>query len=124
MYWGAWIGSHITGTEAPWDIGAIDEFEQHVGKGVSLVNFSTPFANCYSTPCTPYNFPTGEFNDDPQPRRDPVLQLGDRRAARHGDQPDYQLADVIAGRHDSYITAGRPPRRTGAIRSSCASTGR
>ena len=28
-YWGAWIGSQLTGEEAPWDMGAIDKFEQH-----------------------------------------------------------------------------------------------
>jgi len=105
VYWGAWIGSHITGTEAPWDVNAINQFEQHAGKGVSLVNFSNPFANCYSTPCTPYNFPAGEFNTIHGHGAIPFFSWANDALPVSGDQSAYQLSDVIAGRHDSYITA-------------------
>ncbi len=105
VYWGAWIGSHLTGTEAPWDIGAINQFEQHAGKGVSLVNFSNPFANCYSSPCKPYNFPAGEFNTIHGHGAIPFFSWANDALPVSGDQSAYQLSDVIAGRHDSYITA-------------------
>jgi Glycosyl hydrolase family 26 len=105
VYWGAWIGSHITGTEAPWDVGAINQFEQHAGKGVSLVNFSNPFANCFSTPCKPYNFPAGEFNTIRGHGAIPFFSWANDALPVSGDQSAYQLSDVIAGRHDAYITA-------------------
>ncbi len=105
VYWGAWIGSHLTGTEAPWDVNAINQFEQHAGKGVSLVNFSNPFANCFSTPCKPYNFPAGEFNTIHGHGAIPFFSWANDALPVSGDQSAYQLSDVIAGRHDSYITA-------------------
>ncbi len=105
MYWGAWIGSHLTGTEAPWDAGAIDKFEQNAGKRVSLVNFSNPFANCFSSPCKPYTFPAGEFNTIHGRGAIPFFSWANDALPVSGDQSAYQLSDVIAGRHDSYITA-------------------
>jgi len=105
VYWGAWIGSHLTGVEAPWDANAINQFEQHAGKGVSLVNFSNPFANCFSTPCKPYNFPVGEFNTIHGHGAIPFFSWANDALPVSGDQSAYQLSDVIAGRHDSYITA-------------------
>src|SRR5262249_54077291 len=62
IYWGAWIGNHLTGTEAPWDMSAVAAMEQTVGKGLSIVNFSAPFANCSSSNCSFYDFPASEFD--------------------------------------------------------------
>ncbi len=104
-YWGAWIGSHLTGIEAPWDKGAMDAFEQHAGKRMSLVNFSNPFANCFTSPCKPYTFPTGEFNTIRGRGSIPFFSWANDALPLSGDQSAYQLSDVIAGRHDSYITA-------------------
>ncbi len=58
LYWGAWIGNQLTGDEAPWDMGAVSKFEGMAGKGLSVVNFSSPFADCSSSPCSFYEFPT------------------------------------------------------------------
>ena len=35
LYWGATIGSHVTGEQAPWDMGAVTKFEQEAGKSAS-----------------------------------------------------------------------------------------
>ena len=72
---------------------------------MSLVNFSNPFANCFSSPCKPYNFPAGEFNTIHGRGAIPFFSWANDALPVSGDQSDYQLSDVIAGRHDSYITA-------------------
>ena len=58
LYWGASIGNQLTGDQAPWDMGAVSKFEGLAGKGVSLVNFFSPFADCSVSPCSFYKFPT------------------------------------------------------------------
>src|SRR2546429_570216 len=63
LYWGAWIGSQFTGTDAPWDMSAVADFEHLAGKPVSLINFSSPWQNCSSSPCKNYNFDTTAFNN-------------------------------------------------------------
>jgi len=105
VYWGGWIGSHLTGTEAPWDLNAITTFEQHAGKELSLVHFSSPFANCYGSPCSNYNFPGGEFTKIRNQGAFPVFSWASNALPSDGDQSAYQLSDIIAGRHDAYITA-------------------
>src|SRR5215218_3621080 len=57
LYWGTWIGKQLTGEEAPWDMNAVTQFESSVGKPLSLVHFSSPFANCSSSACSYYRFP-------------------------------------------------------------------
>src|SRR5215471_9895085 len=32
IYWGAWIGSQLTGSQAPWDMNAVSAFEALTGK--------------------------------------------------------------------------------------------
>src|ERR1700755_2468780 len=61
MYWGAWIGTQLTGGQPPWDMGALSHFEGLTGKGLSLVHFAAPFADCGSDPCSFYKFPTYEM---------------------------------------------------------------
>src|SRR6478735_4782493 len=46
LYWGAQIGDQITGEAAPWDMNAVQRFQQATGKGLSLIQFSSPFAEC------------------------------------------------------------------------------
>src|SRR6187200_2123203 len=43
LYWGATIGSHLTGDQAPWDMNAVASFEQGAGKSASMVQFFQPF---------------------------------------------------------------------------------
>ena len=105
IYWGAWIGNHLTGDEAPWDMNAVSTLEQKVGKKLSIVNFSAPFANCGGTSCTYYNFPINEFNSIRSHGSIPFYSWGSQSIPVSStlSQPNFQLSDVIEGRHDAYI---------------------
>ncbi len=103
LYWGASIGSQLTGVQAPWDMGAVTRFEQIAGKQVSLVNFFAPFANCASTPCSFYPFPTGPMERIRTYGAIPVFSWSSQSIPSTRVEPNFQLSDVIAGRYDSYI---------------------
>jgi hypothetical protein len=103
LYWGASIGSQLTATQAPWDMGAVTRFEQIAGKQVSLVNFFAPFANCASTPCSFYPFPTGPMERIREYGAIPVFSWSSQSIPSTRSEPDFQLADVIAGTYDTYI---------------------
>ncbi|HYG96563.1 MAG TPA: Ig-like domain-containing protein, partial [Solirubrobacterales bacterium] len=103
IYWGAWIGNHLTGKEAPWDMNAVTTLEQKVGKKLSVVNFSAPFANCGGASCTYYNFPLNEFNSIRSRGSIPMYSWGSQSIPATLNQPNFQLSDVIEGRHDAYI---------------------
>ena len=101
-YWGAWIGSQHTGEEAPWDMDAVAKFEQLAGKQVSTVHFSSPFADC-SSDCDFYEFPSGPMDGIREHGAIPFFSWGSQATPASLNQPDFQLSDVIAGRHDDYI---------------------
>jgi hypothetical protein len=101
VYWGAWIGSQLTGTAAPWDMNAVSKFEGITGKRLSLVEFASPFANC-SSGCTFYPFPWTPFNDIRAHGAIPFLSWSSDGSGGV-NQPDFQLSDVISGRYDSFI---------------------
>jgi mannan endo-1,4-beta-mannosidase len=104
VYWGAWIGDQLTGTSAPWDMGAASRFEEIVGKGMSLLEFSSPFQNCSESACHHYKFPEEAMQSIRQHGSIPVLSWGAEAAPRISEvQPDFQLSDLIEGRYDSYI---------------------
>jgi len=103
IYWGAWIGNQLTGTPAPWDMSAVTEFEQMVGKQMSLIHFSSPFADCSSSPCSFYKFPTPEMEEIRRHGSIPFFSWASQSTPTSLDQPDFQLSDVIAGTYDSYI---------------------
>ena len=106
VYWGAQIGSHVTGTQAPWDMNAVSVFEREAGKPLSMIHFAAPFANCSSTPCVRYGFPLGEMNTVRQHGAIPFFSWASQSIGQGGDtrvQPNFQLSDVIAGTHDATI---------------------
>ncbi len=103
LYWGASIGSQLTGVQAPWDMGAVTKFEQIAGKQVSLVNFFSPFANCASAPCSFYKFPTGPMESIRTYGAIPVFSWSSQSIPSSRVEPDFQLSDVIAGTYDAYI---------------------
>jgi Glycosyl hydrolase family 26 len=105
IYWGAWIGNQLTGTEAPWDMNAVANFEQKTGKKLSIVNFSAPFANCSGSICSFYNFPAGEFNNIRSHGAIPFYSWGSQSipVPSNLSEPNFQLSDVIEGRYDTYI---------------------
>jgi Glycosyl hydrolase family 26 len=103
VYWGAWIGSQLTGSAAPWDMGAVSKFEQLTGKPLSMVEFSTPFADCTTSPCSYFGFPGAEFSAIREHGAIPFFSWGSQSIPGSNNQPDFQLADIIAGNYDAYI---------------------
>ena len=104
LYWGAWIGNQLTGNEAPWDVSAVSAFERETGKGVSLVNFSSPFANCYSTPCRTYPFDAAAMNLIRGHGAIPFFSWGSDSVPVSVNEPNFSLASIVAGTWDAYIT--------------------
>src|SRR4249919_1261914 len=103
LYWGAWVGSQLTGDEAPWDMGAIAKFESMAGKAASAINFSSPFADCSKAPCDFYEFPKAEMESIRAHGSMPFFSWASQATPASLNQPDFQLADVIAGTYDDYI---------------------
>jgi hypothetical protein len=105
IYWGGWIGSQLTGTEAPWDMNAVAALEKKAEKKLSIVNFSAPFANCGSSSCSYYNFPQNEMNSIRSHGAIPFYSWGSQSipVPSNLSEPNFQLADVIEGHHDAYI---------------------
>jgi hypothetical protein len=103
VYWGAQIGPQLTGTAAPWDMNAVTKFERLAGKRLSLVSFGAPFADCSSSPCTFFTFPTTPFNDIRAHGAIPFFSWGSESIPHSVNEPNFQLSDVIAGTYDSYI---------------------
>jgi hypothetical protein len=102
-YWGAWIGPQLTGTAAPWDMGAVTQFEQLVGKPLSTIEFSAPFANCSESPCDYYDFPLDPFSSIRSHGAIPFFSWSSQAINSGGDQSAFQLSDILAGTYDSYI---------------------
>jgi mannan endo-1,4-beta-mannosidase len=103
-YWGAWIGDQITGTGAPWDMNAVAYFEQMLGKGMSLIEFSSPWRDCTRIPCQPYEFPDEAMDNVRGHGSIPLFSWGSEAAPSTGpEQPDFQLAKIASGAFDPYI---------------------
>lgn len=104
MYWGAWIGDQLTGTAPPWDMSGVESFERLVGKGMSLLEFSSPFAQCEGGACHDFRFPTPQLEAIRAHGSIPLFSWGSEVIPREGvSQPTIQLADIIEGRYDAYI---------------------
>jgi hypothetical protein len=103
IFWGAWIGDQLTGDEAPWDMGAVAKFEQMAGKPASVINFSSPFADCSRTPCDYYEFPEGPMELIRSHGSVPMFSWASQSTPAKLSQPDFQLSDVLEGHHDAYI---------------------
>ncbi len=105
IYWGAWIGSQLTGDQAPWDMSAVTKFAGMAGKPLSLIHFSSPFADCSSSPCSFYGFPAGPMENIRNYGAIPVFSWGSQSTPVPAslNEPNFQLSDVINGAYDSYI---------------------
>jgi hypothetical protein len=103
LYWGATIGSQLTGTQAPWDTNAITKFEEMAHKSLSLVQFFQPFANCANSPCSFYGFPTSPLENVRLHGAIPVLAWSSQSIPSSTSEPNFQLSDLIEGRYDEYI---------------------
>jgi hypothetical protein len=107
VYWGAWIGNQMTGTTPPWDMAGVAAFEGVVGKSLSLIGLSSPFADCPAgRACTFFPFPAQPMENARAYGAIPVLSWASQATPYVPGQignPEFQLSDVIAGRYDSYI---------------------
>jgi hypothetical protein len=102
LFWGATIGSHLTGDQAPWDMDAVSEFEQGAGKSAAAVQFFQPFAYCNPN-CSFYRFPTTPMDSIRSHGSIPVLSWSSQSIPWSLNEPDFQLGDVIDGRYDDFI---------------------
>ena len=102
LYWGAAIGDHVTGEQAPWDMSALSKFEAEAGKSASLVHFFQPFADC-EPECSFYPFPTEPVESIRAHGSIPVLSWSSQSIPSSLEAPDFQLGDVIEGRYDDFI---------------------
>jgi hypothetical protein len=102
-YWGAWIGSQMTGTEPPEDMGAVAKLENLLGKPMSIVEWSNPWANCHQDPCYDVPFPAHHFEKVRQHGAIPFYSWASQSTPPRLNQADYQLSDVASGRHDAFI---------------------
>ncbi len=102
VYWGATIGPHLTGTQAPWDMSAVTKFEESARKKASMLQFFQPFANCNPN-CSFYQFPTSPLESIRSHGSIPVLSWSSQSIPSTKVEPDFQLSDVISGRYDTYI---------------------
>ena len=103
LYWGASIGDQLTGTQAPWDMEAVERFEGLAGKSLSLVNFFAPFANCYTSPCSFYRFAEGAMENIRRHGAIPVFSWSSQSIPSTLDEPAFQLSDVTSGAYDDYL---------------------
>jgi Glycosyl hydrolase family 26 len=104
LYWGAWIGDQLTGTEAPFDMTAVARFERLAGgKGLSLIQFSSPFENCYENPCASYAFPAGPFEKIRRYGAIPLFSWGSNALPVRSTAARFSLARIIRGDYDAYV---------------------
>ena len=104
-YWGAWIGDQLTGEEAPWDMNAVGAFSGLVGKGLSLVEFSSPMADCHERPCKFYDFPAPQMEQIRGYGAIPFFSWSTSSSPFNPNlsDPDFQLGDITAGAYDRQI---------------------
>ena len=102
-YWGAWIGSQLTGEEAPWDMSAVTAFEQQTKKAPSLIEFSQPFLRCEGGKCPAEEFPTSAFEAVRKSGAIPFFSWASDATPAVAEEPNFTLADVAEGKYDSQI---------------------
>ncbi|MGN6274810.1 MAG: glycoside hydrolase family 26 protein [Solirubrobacterales bacterium] len=105
LYWGAQIGEQITGEAAPWDMTAVQAFQQAAGKGLSLIEFSAPFAECDDSggSCVMTKFPSTPLENARRYGAIPVFSWNSTASPPSLTQPAFSLGKVIDGSFDSYI---------------------
>ncbi len=103
IYWGASISDQPSGEQAPWDMSLVTKFEETAGKQLSLVNFFSPFANCASSPCSFYEFPSGPMESIRRHGAIPVFSWSSQSIPTSLSETNFELADVINGTYDNYI---------------------
>ena len=108
IYWGAWIAGNTYGVgNPPWDTTAIDLFEQHVGKKMSILHWGQPWWNCENASCRYQTFDLQKAQYDTVRQRGyiPLVDWAsfDSQAPDRLNQPQFSLSTIIQGQHDEYI---------------------
>jgi len=104
MYWGGMVkGAQYGKGDAPWDMGALDRFERNAKKKVSLLHWGQPW----------YWSARGGYREFEPALYEKTAKRGviplvdwlpwDLSAGSNPNQPKFQLADIIKGKHDAYI---------------------
>jgi hypothetical protein len=109
LYWGAWIGSQITGEEPPWDMSAVTGLESKLHKSLSVLEFSSPLAECTdpdnSSTCDFSPFPTNAMQSVREYGAIPFLSWSSAATPEDVEEPEFQLSDLLSHRYDSQIRA-------------------
>jgi hypothetical protein len=103
LYWGAQIGDQLTGEAAPWDMSAVYRFEHLAGKPLSVVSFSSPFAECGAQQCTFINFPLTPLENTRAYGAIPLFSWSSSATPEDSHQRHFRLANVINGTFDPFI---------------------
>jgi glycosyl hydrolase family 26 len=103
LYWGATIGPQLDGAAPPWNMGAVSKFESLVGKGLSVLAFSSPFADCSNAPCSYFPFPRLAMEELRQRGTIPMLTWASQSVPSSLEEPQFQLANIARGDFDPYI---------------------
>jgi hypothetical protein len=104
IYWGARVGGNVGGNgfgDAPYDMRSLTAFESDAGKRVSLLLWGQTWFDGG----VPHRFAPELLERVRQHGAIPILDWSpwDLAAGGYHEQPDFQLADVIAGTYDPYI---------------------
>ena len=103
LYWGAQIGDQLTGEAAPWDMQALSKFQHTAGKPLSLVSFSSPFAECSTSQCTFIHFPITPMENARKYGAIPLFSWSSSATPEDSHQNYFRLANIINGTLDPYI---------------------
>jgi len=105
LYWGMWIGNQLTPPNAPpYDMNAVNILTSALGKGMSLLEFSSSFSDCDPSPCSFYRFPAKPMEAIRSYGAIPFFSwAAESNPRKTENDPEFQLADLIEGRYDAYI---------------------
>ncbi len=105
VYWGANIGPQFNaqGDRPPYNMDGADKFEALVGKRMSLMQFSLPWAFCDTDPCTFRGFPTAEMEAIRLRGAIPVFGWASYSQPLSENEPDFKLSKITAGDFDPFI---------------------
>lgn len=107
IYWGAWIsGDTYDVGNPPWNPEAIDIFEEHAGKKLSILHWGQSWWHCNGR-CD-YQLFNLQLVQYEVVRQRGYIPLVDWASYDYGapnllDQPEFSLSTIIAGQHDEYI---------------------
>ena len=126
IYWGAWIGDQLTGDQPPWDMSAVGHLSSLVGKGLSLLEFAAPFADCSASPCEFYKFPAYEMQTIRNYGAIPFFSWGSQSVPVPATSTSPPSSWPTSSPAPTTATSANSPKgpATGATPSSSASTGR